>query len=183
QTSDHDLLQTYWANRAPLSAAGAWEETIQRGFSPLSAFADETVKTRWESVEKVLRDWPSPPAGQVELFFRPDRKILDGRFGNNLWLLELPDPVTKLTWDNAALISPKMAADMDLPAAGCILITRGDRSVVLPTLVVPGHADGTITLPLGYGGGAKAWDENWFANAIGFDVFALWDYTNRPATA
>ena len=54
------------------------------------------------------------PADQIEYIFRPDPTVYDGRFANNGWLQELPKPMTKLTWDNAALVSPKLAQKMDL---------------------------------------------------------------------
>ncbi|SPE25647.1 quinol:cytochrome c oxidoreductase iron-sulfur protein [Candidatus Sulfopaludibacter sp. SbA3] len=99
--------------------------------------------------------------GTLEVVFRPDPTIYDGRFANNGWLQELPKPITKLTWDNAAIMAPATAAQlgvlyqtldvgMDSPAPMVELTYRG-RSLKAPVWVQPGHAEGSVTLHLGYG--------------------------------
>jgi molybdopterin-containing oxidoreductase family iron-sulfur binding subunit len=100
-------------------------------------------------------------AGELELLFRPDPGVYDGRFANNPWLQECPRPITKLTWDNALLVSPRTARDLgfgDLVKgadqarnAPMVRLAVGERSLELPVWAVPGHADGTLTLHLGYG--------------------------------
>jgi molybdopterin-containing oxidoreductase family iron-sulfur binding subunit len=103
-------------------------------------------------------------AGGLEISFRHDPSILDGRFANNGWLQELPKPITKLTWDNAVMVSPATAAALKVggrPAAqggehGQILSDVVDlkyrgRTVRGAVFVVPGHADGCVTVHLGYG--------------------------------
>jgi MoCo/4Fe-4S cofactor protein with predicted Tat translocation signal len=103
-------------------------------------------------------------ADTLEFIFRPDPSVYDGRFANNGWLQELPKPVTKLTWDNAAMVSPKTAESLGLThkvAArggehGQILSTVIDISlsgskVTAAAWILPGQADGVVVLPLGYG--------------------------------
>ncbi|HEY4184100.1 MAG TPA: TAT-variant-translocated molybdopterin oxidoreductase [Polyangia bacterium] len=99
----------------------------------------------------------APKAAGIEIAFAPDYKVIDGRFGNASWLQELPDPVTKVAWDNAALISPATAKSLgvqverDNDEFSVLLIEYRDRRVHAPALVVPGHADDCVTLTLGYG--------------------------------
>ncbi len=105
----------------------------------------------------------NPPEGVYEIVFRADPCIYDGRYANNGWLQELPKPITKLTWDNAALVNPRTAARMgfdrendfnykgggrELPV---IRINHNGFTVDAPVFLVPGQPDDTITLHLGYG--------------------------------
>ena len=84
----------------------------------------------------------------------------DGRYANNGWLQELPDPITKLTWDNAALISPAYAKKLGVLTGDLVQITINEKSasgqpvkreLVIAALVSPGHADNSVSIPLGYG--------------------------------
>jgi molybdopterin-containing oxidoreductase family iron-sulfur binding subunit len=88
---------------------------------------------------------------EVEVCFTPDPTVYDGRFANNAWLQECPDPVTKLTWDNAAIISLAMAKRLSLDTGDMVRIEVGGRSLEIPIYILPGCADNSITLPLGYG--------------------------------
>jgi MoCo/4Fe-4S cofactor protein with predicted Tat translocation signal len=101
---------------------------------------------------------PKPLAAQsaegirgLEVVFRPDPTIYDGRFANNAWLQELPKPLTKLTWDNAALISPTTAERLHLVSGDVVELKHGGRAVRIPVWINPGHADDCLTLHLGYG--------------------------------
>jgi len=85
------------------------------------------------------------------VIFRPDPTIYDGRFANNGWLQELPKPLTKLVWDNAALVSPATAGRFNLTNEDVVEITSEGRKIRAPVWLSPGHADNTLTLFLGYG--------------------------------
>jgi molybdopterin-containing oxidoreductase family iron-sulfur binding subunit len=89
--------------------------------------------------------------GQLELSFVPCAKVHDGRFSNNAWLQELPEPMTKLTWDNAAVMSPITGAELGVKDGEPVTVTLDGKSVTLPCLWVPGHAEGNVSLALGYG--------------------------------
>jgi molybdopterin-containing oxidoreductase family iron-sulfur binding subunit len=89
--------------------------------------------------------------GKLELRLRLDNRLFDGRFSNNGWLMELPDPITKLTWDNAVLLSPVTAGKLGIKDGMLVELSFGERSVVAPVLLVPGQALGTAQLALGYG--------------------------------
>jgi molybdopterin-containing oxidoreductase family iron-sulfur binding subunit len=90
---------------------------------------------------------PSP----LEIVFRPDPTIWDGRFANNGWLQELPKPMTKLTWDNVAVISPTAAERFDLTNGDLVELRYGGRTVVAPVWIMPGQAPDSVTVHLGYG--------------------------------
>ena len=83
--------------------------------------------------------------------FRPDPTIYDGRFANNGWLQELPKPITKLTWDNAAIVSPADAHRLGVETAGMVRLTYEGHTLKAPVWIQPGHVEGSITLHLGYG--------------------------------
>ena len=87
----------------------------------------------------------------LEILFRPDPTIFDGRWANNAWLQELPKPITKLTWDSAALMSAATAERLGAHDSDVIEIKSQNRSLKAAVFVVPGHADRSITLTLGYG--------------------------------
>ncbi len=91
------------------------------------------------------------PPGTLEIVFKPDPAVWDGRFANNGWLQELPKPITKLTWDNAALVSPKLAERLKLANEDVIELAFKGRSVHAPVWIVPGQAENSVTLTLGYG--------------------------------
>jgi len=92
-----------------------------------------------------------PLESDVELCFRPDASVWDGCFANNGWLQECPRPISKLTWGNAALISPSLAQRCRLAQNDVIELRAQGRRLRLPVWVLPGQAERTITVHLGYG--------------------------------
>jgi molybdopterin-containing oxidoreductase family iron-sulfur binding subunit len=93
---------------------------------------------------------PAPSRDGLEIAFVPDATLFDGRFAWNTWLQELPDPITKLVWDNAALLSPKTAAEFRLKSNDVArLRLRNDVTLEVPVVVLPGHADWSVTVPFG----------------------------------
>jgi MoCo/4Fe-4S cofactor protein with predicted Tat translocation signal len=98
----------------------------------------------------------SPPAAQpstggLEIIFRPDPTIWDGRFANNGWLQELPKPLTKLTWDTAALISPRLAEQRDLKDGDIIELRYRGATAEMPVFRAPGQPEQSVTVHFGYG--------------------------------
>ncbi|MEM7447788.1 MAG: 4Fe-4S dicluster domain-containing protein [Myxococcota bacterium] len=105
-----------------------------------------------------------------EVLFSADPKLLDGRFANNVWLQELPDPITKLVWDNAALISPAAARELGLSNGDQISLScDGAEGIELPIFIQPGQAEWTLTLRLGWGRTAAGV----YGTNVGFDVNPL----------
>ncbi len=150
-----------------------WRKAVHDGVVADTAFEAEDVT--------VLGDWPdflrrlpaAPPvdenAGPLEIVFRPDAAVLDGRFANNAWLQELPRPLTRLTWDNAALVSPATAERLGLANEDVVELHYVGQMVRAPIWIAPGHADDVVSVSLGYGrtrAGAVG-------TGTGFDAYAL----------
>ncbi|HZU97231.1 MAG TPA: 4Fe-4S dicluster domain-containing protein [Planctomycetota bacterium] len=143
-----EVLSCFVAN-PPDPASLYSRETLARGFVQGSALPLVSAPVRWEAAPALLAKPTSSPG--IELVFAPDPAVHDGSFANNPWLLELPDPTTKLTWEKAALLGPATARELGVATEHVLSIARGRESIEIPAFVVPGHAEGSITLPLGYG--------------------------------
>jgi Fe-S-cluster-containing dehydrogenase component/anaerobic selenocysteine-containing dehydrogenase len=115
------------------------------------------------------RKVPVPGAGTFEASFAPCAKLVDGRYANNTWLQELPDVVTKLVWDNAAILSPASARELGVANSDFVKITAGDRSITAAVWVVPGQADHSVALTLGWGRKRAGR----IGNGRGFDAYPL----------
>jgi molybdopterin-containing oxidoreductase family iron-sulfur binding subunit len=150
------LVRDGWkaqAARMPGGEAGfdqAWDRWLAAGVVAGTARPAVTTAVEVVAVAAALARAPRAPDG-LEACFAPDDKALDGRFADNAWLQELPHPISKLTWGNAALLSPATAARLGLVDGDVVALTLRGRSVEAPVLVQPGHADDSVTLPLGYG--------------------------------
>jgi molybdopterin-containing oxidoreductase family iron-sulfur binding subunit len=105
----------------------------------------------------------------LDIRFLPDQKLLDGRFANSGWLQELPDSLSKLTWDNAALLSKRDADALGVKNDDVIRITLGERTLDIAAFILPGQPIGVIGLPLGYG---RTTAGN-VGNGIGFNTYTL----------
>ena len=108
-------------------------------------------------------------AGALEVVFVPSPSLHDGRFANDGWLQELSDPLTKLTWDNPALVSPKTAQTLGVANEDVVRLEYAGRSLEIPIWTVPGMADGVVALTLGYGrslGGRVG-------SGVGFNTFSV----------
>jgi molybdopterin-containing oxidoreductase family iron-sulfur binding subunit len=109
------------------------------------------------------------PREAWQLRFVADEAVLDGRFANNAWLQELPRAETKLTWDNAALISPASAKELGVATGDMVDITHGGRALRAPVWVTPAQPDASVTLPLGYGRRRAGT----IGNGVGYNAYAL----------
>ncbi len=156
-TTARDTVREYWRGLG-LSNDVDWQAAIEKGIVPNSAYP--SVKPPTARADESSPDGDSPASDGFEIVFRPDPSIWDGRYANNGWLQELPKPLTKITWDNPALISIDTAvhklklapADNPSKANGRMVgIKYRGRSIEMPVVVVPGHPDETITVHYGYG--------------------------------
>ncbi len=142
----HDTVQDYWRGmHKSADFDDWWAKSLHDGVIAGSAFPEQM-----------------PPAARVpdadvgagtglEVLFRPDPNVIDGSMANNAWLQELPKPESKLTWDNAVLISPRSAERRGLSTGDVVEIASGDRKVTGPVWILPGHADEAVTIHAGYG--------------------------------
>src|SRR5256886_10032603 len=140
-----------------------WRKTLHDGVVANTAYMPVTVALKFNAASLPAQK-AAPAPGSLEFIFRPDPCVHDGRFANNGWLQELPKPVTKLTWDNAALMSPTTADWFSLThtvesrggehgqiLADVINISLSKSKVTAAIWRLPGQADGVVVLPLGYG--------------------------------
>ena len=178
EVGTHALLQKYWSTMAKLPANltgsfdGVWERWLADGIVPdTGAGAEAAPAINAQALAQAAAPLLARSAGQVgmELGFAPDPKTFDGRFANNGWLQELAHPITKLTWDNAAMFSQGTADRLGVETGDVVSITCRDRTVEAAAMIVPGHADDAITLPLGYG----RLNTGHVGRAVGFDAGAL----------
>ena len=107
--------------------------------------------------------------GGLEIVFLASPSLHDGRFANDGWLQELPDPLTKLTWDNPALVSPTTAGTLGLANGDLVRLDYSGRWLELPVWILPGMADGVVALTLGYGRQRAGR----IGSGVGFDTFTV----------
>ncbi len=160
------VQETFRATNPPGDPATAWSQLLRDGFTAHipqrdkpptfnSNAAGGVAHTLWSSA-------PAPSADSPEIVLVRSYSVDDGRYVNNGWLQEMPDPITKLTWDNAALISPNYAKHLKVESGDLLQITITEstldgkgkplqRQLVIAALIEPGHVDNSITISLGYG--------------------------------
>ena len=109
-------------------------------------------------------------ATDMEIAFQFDAKVGDGRFANLGWLQELPDPATKIAWDNALLLAPKTARELGITSGDMVKVGAGSASIEAAAWILPGHAEGCATIALGYGRGEAA---GRIAAGAGFNAYPL----------
>jgi Fe-S-cluster-containing dehydrogenase component/anaerobic selenocysteine-containing dehydrogenase len=148
--TSRELVEQHWRSVAPDDAPAFWEQALVRGV--VEATREPAIATAidWSAIARVLFT-PGPPRALLEIVFFADAKVHDGRFGNSAWLQELGDPVTKLAWDNAALVSPSTASSLGIASEDAVEIDVRGRSIRAPVLVLPGMAEDVVALAVGYG--------------------------------
>ncbi len=145
---------------------GSAPEPVRPQVQPL-----RLIETLRDHGRRALRELEERDLGEdrVELVFTRDDKVLDGRFANSAWLQELPAPLTKLTWDNALLLGPATAARLGLAHQDVARIEYEGRRLEAPVFVLPGQAEGSASLAVGYGRRAAGR----VGDGIGVDAYAL----------
>ena len=177
-----------------------WNNFLRVGFLPGTAFPQAALQLASASALAVKA---APVKDGLELVFIQSSSVDDGRYANNSWLLETPDLVTKLTWDNAVLVSPATAKKLGIKAnnfgfieevtkkldkdrdidfdlvADIVEISDGTHTIEAAAIVAPGHADDSLSLALGYGRkGVSALIDN-----VGFDAYPLRTSANPRFTS
>lgn len=142
-----DIVKQHWqSDIGGDDFENAWRRILHDGIIPESAYPAQSVSLDGEALPEY-----SPPLESLEVIFRPDPSIWDGQFNNNGWMQELPKPFTKLTWDNAALLSPATAERLGLSNEDVIRLKLDNYEVEAPVWILPGQADECVTVSLGYG--------------------------------
>ena len=178
----------------PRSFEDNWRKIVHDGFVPNSAATPKTVSANAGFLSQPVAS--APNSGPLEISILPDPSVYDGRFANNGWLQELPNPLTKITWDNVALVSPNTARtlglnqgnDTDEISGGerptsfinshgtnmfsdlvTLTYQGGQVSKPVPVWIAPGQPDGVVTIFAGYGrtrGGRVA-------NGLGYNAYEV----------
>jgi MoCo/4Fe-4S cofactor protein with predicted Tat translocation signal len=174
-TPPANLVRNAISNRLVVAGAHSeplgdldWKRLLHDGFLPESlrtSIKPDDLRTRLRTAEETsdllaslgMRRSDrkaaevSSRAGVWEVVFTAGETVYDGRFANNGWLQETPDFLTKLTWDNAAVIHPESAREIGVRQGELIRVTLGGETVETPVYLLPGQARGSIGLALGYG--------------------------------
>lgn len=148
--TDHDIVREYWKTQHPTDGEKFWRKSLHDGLVAGSALAPKTVSLRADWDKATARK-PETGKNAIELIFRPDPTVFDGRFANNGWLQELPKPMTRLSWDNAALIAPTTAERLGLSNEDVVELRYNGRSLQAPIWIAPGHPRDSITVHFGHG--------------------------------
>ncbi len=167
KTDGPELVQeTFRTSNPPGDFPTAWAAFLRDGFAAHVAPVERPAAFNAQSASGVAsRGWSptaAPTADSPEIVLVPSYAMDDGRYINNGWLQELPDPITKLTWDNAALMSPAFARGLNVTTGDLVKVTVTTkmldpnqqpirRELVIAALISPGHADNSVTISLGYG--------------------------------
>jgi MoCo/4Fe-4S cofactor protein with predicted Tat translocation signal len=169
--SGYDLVREYWQSQyRGADFEQFWRTALHNGVvadtaSPVHHVAEHQLRLAAPHLPAA----PMVAPGTLEIIFQPDLAVWDGRFANNGWLQELPRPLTKLTWDNAALLSPATAARLGLRNEEVVELHYQGRTVRAPVWIMPGHVDEAVTVPLGYG----RWRTGRVGTGVGFNAYAL----------
>jgi MoCo/4Fe-4S cofactor protein with predicted Tat translocation signal len=151
----YEIVQQHWQEEfGGGDFARRWRRAVHDGIVPDTQAETVQVQLAEElrGAEAISGRANAPDAGDaLEVEFRPDPTIWDGRFANNGWLQELPKPLTKLTWDNVAYLSAHTAAELGVATGDVVQVTVGERSIEAPVWVMPGQPDGCVSLTFGYG--------------------------------
>jgi MoCo/4Fe-4S cofactor protein with predicted Tat translocation signal len=146
----HQLVQDYWRdNGGAVDFASWWARSLHDGQLQDTAYAKEAVTLDPAGVALAVQATPMTEGFEIHL--RPCPKMWDGRYGNNSWMQELPDPLTKLTWDNAALLSKKTADRLGVTNGDMVTLAAGNAALQAAAWILPGHADECATVYLGWG--------------------------------
>ena len=154
QTDPYSIVRETFAKFVPNeNLEAAWRKFLHDGFLQHSAAQPVEVQLKEASVSQAVAaiKAPTPAKESLEVVFHRDYKVDDGRYNNNGWLQELPDPITKMVWDNAVLISRKTAQELGVKNSDMVEVKLRERTVRGPIWVQPGFADYSLGLPLGYG--------------------------------
>ncbi|MBS1811048.1 MAG: TAT-variant-translocated molybdopterin oxidoreductase [Acidobacteria bacterium] len=183
QKSGYDIVKTLWLKS--LGGEKAWNKAVHDGVIPNTAFAAVTPAANAGAIGGAL-DAAQPAGDGLEINFVQDPSMYDGRFANNGWMQEAPDPMTKLVWDNAALMSKDTAEKLGVSNEDVVKLSIKGHELRLPVWILPGHAKDSISVALGYGRTetgrigkgydttfGKLFDANSFGNTIGGNTYLL----------
>jgi Fe-S-cluster-containing dehydrogenase component len=145
--SAHDAVRETWKPVIKGDFESGWRKALHDGWIENTAF-----ETKAGGDTSFKGQVPAPaPKDALEIIFRPDPNVYDGRWSNVGWLQELPKPVTNLSWDNAAIVSGAMLTKLGIEEDDIVELSVGGKTVKAPVVVAPGHPENSVTVYMGYG--------------------------------
>ncbi|MFY9341486.1 MAG: TAT-variant-translocated molybdopterin oxidoreductase [Planctomycetota bacterium] len=169
-TFGYELVKAQWASQFP---AGDFNTALHNGLQPDTGLQTENVALNPAAIAAGVASVAKTTG--IEVVVRPCVKMADGRFANNSWMQEIPDPLTKLSWDNAALVSIATARQLGVENGDMLTVAATVKGapvqLAIPAWIVPGHADDSVTITLGWG---RSLPESCkVARGTGFNVYPL----------
>ena len=170
EQSAYDTVKNVWKSKIVKSGnfEREWDKVLHDGLYKKPILKKVNVRPASKISTAVLNNY-SLDNDKFEIVFCPSSSVYDGRYANNGWLQEIPKPITSLTWDNAALISMKVAKKLNIKNGQMLEISVGDNSINIPAFITPGQNQKSITLELGYG---RKFNGR-IGNEVGFNVYPL----------
>ncbi|HEY5753963.1 MAG TPA: TAT-variant-translocated molybdopterin oxidoreductase [Chthoniobacterales bacterium] len=161
----YEIVRRYWRQR--VGEAG-FEDIWHRALSD-GVFSGQTLGPSREVATSPGQTPSEPASGGLHLIIRPDPHIYDGQFANNPWLQELPKPLTKIVWENAAHMAPATAGRLNVKHGDVVELDFQGRKITAPLWVLPGMGEDSVLIHLGYGRtrAGKVGD------GVGFNAYAL----------
>jgi molybdopterin-containing oxidoreductase family iron-sulfur binding subunit len=172
ERSGYELVRDTWRGRMGPTFEEEWRRALHDGV--IQGTRAAAVAPRPAAGNFQTGAGSPPQSSGLEITFRADPTIHDGRFANNGWLQELPKPITKVTWDNVAAVSPSTASRLGVANGDVVSLSVAGRRVAAPVWIVPGHPNDSVGVTLGYGR-TKAGK---LGSGAGFDAYSI-----RPAAA
>jgi MoCo/4Fe-4S cofactor protein with predicted Tat translocation signal len=167
--ADYDLLRRHWQERGGWADfEKKWRRSLHDGVVAGTAAPTVEVSGGTDLGPPVQAE-ARATAAEIEVNFHPDPSVWDGQFANNAWLQELPRPLTKVVWDNPALISADLANEHDLANGDIVELASGADRLQVAVWIQPGQAARSVSLHLGYGRTAAGA----IGNGTGFDMYKL----------
>ena len=173
----YDLVRETWKTFLPsLDYENTWQRVLHDGILAGSAAPSVQPVIENPAITRALAETAVAvhDGTGLEVVFDASPVLYDGRFANNGWLQELPDAVSKITWDNAAFVSKATAEMLGLKSEDVVQLSIGERASELPVWILPGHADGSVSVRLGYGRTAAGR----VGTGVGVNVFQLQSLAN-----
>ena len=166
QTSPYEIVRASFGG-----SDENWRTFLFNGFAEGSVAKMANPPASHAQLNAKMPSVAAPAANNLEVVFYRDAKMDDGRYANNGWMQEFPDPITKMTWDNAVLVSRKTARELGVQNGDLVEITLNGRSVIGPIWTQPGMADYSLGLALGYGR-IRA---GRVGNGVGFNAYKIFN--------
>ncbi len=172
ENSAYNIVKDHWTKLLPaINYDKNWRRTLHDGLLENSASNSITPKIVKSNLVNYLKNNNQVKinSNELEIVFQSSPALFDGRYANNGWLQELPDAITKLVWDNVLLISPATANSYNVENQDVVKISYNNKSMKLPVWILPGHANNSITVTLGYGRNAVGR----IGNNVGYNAYRI----------